>query len=382
MTKSSIIKYLLIAFTCCIVSVQSFAQQNNTPIQVLPQIAAPITLLNKDIYSGKPLNIGKQLGAELKFKLSKKISVGLEGQYGTINLKDNIQKTYAGYTQSGNSVGVFNTSNYINGILNFTYNKYNKNAKNLFEVGIGGGMQLLNQKENSLQISLPNAPTVNSIVYKDVEKKYKNPLAQLSLQNTFFIKPCIGIMVGVKAQYIINDNKQGYYKPVPKEINTPPDYQGLFTTNNVEFKKQQQFKIIPTIGLRFNFGGCKSPKTPRKQDDCFTLQWTNENKRDTCFKGDSLKFIITQDGTNSTATNYEIFIAPTSNLSHPQLLFTKSYPTSSFYISSILLDANKEYMVQVKLKSKSGEVLCTQNIKPVKRCADCCKDSKLPKSGN
>ncbi len=381
MIKTKNIKYLLTAITFCMAAT-AHAQRNNTPIQVLPQIAVPITMLNKDIYSGKPLNFGKQFGAELKFKLSKKLSVGLEGQYGIIDIKDNVQKTYAGYTQSNNSISSFNPSNYINGILNFSYNKYSKNAKNLFEVGIGGGMQFLNQKENSLQISLPNAPNVNTIVYKDFEKKYKNPLAQLSLQNTFFIKPCIGIMVGVKAQYIINDSKQGYYKPLPEQQTTPPNYQALFNAKNVEFQKQRQFTFTPTIGLRFNLGGCKSPKTPRKQDGCFTFKWTNENKRDTCFKGDSLKFTITQDGTNSSATSYEIYIAPTSDLSHPQLLFTQSYPSSSFYISSILLDANKEYMVMVKLKTKTGEVICTQNIRPVKRCKDCCKDSKLPEPGN
>jgi hypothetical protein len=114
------------------------------------------------------------------------------------------------------------------------------------------------------------------------------------------------------------------------------------------------------------------------QNTCFSLGFKNESKKDSCFLGERLQFTITAQA-NSNITGYEIYTAPVNNLNNQRLLFSLPYPSSSFYISSILLDANTAYAIFVKQISKKKQESCLQYIMPVIRCANACKDVKLPR---
>ncbi len=377
MKKSKIIKLLLTTFLFFLIAIPIQAQQNKKPFQILPTIGMPIQFLSKDIYSGKPLNFSQQFGLELKKKMSNKFSISLEGQYGIFNLKQNIKKIYGAYIQN-DSFGNYRQSTLLNGIVNFSYTKYSNNGKNMFELGIGGGIQHLKQGANTLSMRNPYQANALTSVYRNVEGKSTTPLAQFTLQNTFYIKPCLGITLGVKAQYA-KAAQVTTYKKMPPNTDGQLAYEQFINSKEIETKQQSTFTLIPTIGIRFVFGGCKPQKQSNNKNTCFGLQWLNKTKRDSCYNGDTLKFTITQTYNNTTATVYEIYIAPVNDLNNQRLLYSLPYPSSSFYISTILLDADKEYTVIVKLKNRKKEEECLQYITPVKRCSDCCKDVKLPK---
>lgn len=378
MMHFKIIKLLFSTFLL-FATVQSIkAQQSKKKLQLLPSIGMPIQFLPKDIYSGKPLNFSQQFGLEIKKKISSKFSISLEGQYGIFNLKQNIKKTYGPYIQN-DSFGNYHQSTLLNGIVNFSYTKYSKNAKNMFELGIGAGIQQLKQGANTLSMRNPYQANTLTNVYRNVEGKYTTPLVQLTLQNTFYIKPCLGITVGVKAQYA-KAEQVTTYKKIPPNTDGQLAYEQFINSKEIETKQQSTFTLIPTIGIRFVFGGCKGKNTKTKPtDSCFGLEWQNKVPKDSCFRGDKLKFLITQKNINPNATVYDILIAPINNLNDQTLLFTLPYPSGSFFINTVLLDADKEYAVIIKLKSRKKEEECLQYIQPVKRCADCCKDVNLQK---
>jgi hypothetical protein len=121
---------------------------------------------------------------------------------------------------------------------------------------------------------------------------------------------------------------------------------------------------------------CFCMHTAFAQFTCFNLGFKNESKKDSCFTRERLQFTITAQA-NSSITGYEIYTAPVNNLNNQRLLFSLPYPSSSFYISSILLDANTAYAIIVKQISKNKQESCIQYIMPVMRCANICKDVKL-----
>jgi hypothetical protein len=122
---------------------------------------------------------------------------------------------------------------------------------------------------------------------------------------------------------------------------------------------------------------CFFMHTAFAQYTCFSLGFKNKPKKDSCFTGEQLQFTITAQA-NSSITGYEIYMAPVNYLNNQRLLYSLPYPSSSFYISSILLDANTAYAIIVKQISKNKQESCLQYIMPVMRCANACKDVKLP----
>ena len=99
----------------------------------------------KDIYSGKPLNFGTHYGLNVRFGVSSKIAVGFEGQYQSFDIKSNIESTYQPMFQfDPTKVGTYNPTTIFNGIANVNYYNYNSKNTNLFEVGLGAGIQHLN----------------------------------------------------------------------------------------------------------------------------------------------------------------------------------------------------------------------------------------------
>jgi hypothetical protein len=122
---------------------------------------------------------------------------------------------------------------------------------------------------------------------------------------------------------------------------------------------------------------CFCMQTAFAQNSCFNAGFKNAPKKDSCFTVDKLQFTISAIA-NNNIIGYEIYIAPVNDLNNQRLLYSLPYPSSSFYISSILLDANTAYAIIVKQISKNKRASCLQYIMPVMRCANTCKDVKLP----
>lgn len=374
--------HLAVFFLLFGMGVSAQAQQPKKNIQILPTIGMPIQFFSKDIYSAKPLNFCQQFGVELQKNISNKITFGIEAQYIQYNLKQNVVQTYQRFI-TPNSVQSFSPTTVFNGIVNIGYAKKGGGSKKGGETGIiiGLGIERLTTSGNNLQIPNPFNGNQLTSVYRETEGRYSNPLLQLSLTQTFYLKPCLGITAGIKVQYIRN-NQSTIYKAVPSDTNTQSALDRLFLSPDIINKASWHVNVIPSIGIRYVFGGCRYPKRPEdppKPATCFGLQWKNSVPRDSCFRGDTLKFNIININSSLTAMAYEIYIAPVNDLNNQRLLYSLPYPSSSFYISTILLDADKEYTVIVKLKNRKKEDECLQFITPVKRCADCCKDVKLPK---
>ena len=380
MTNFSTLKYSLLVFLLCAIAIPIHAQHQKNTIQIIPEFASPIMFLNKDIYSGKPLYFSQQVGVDLKLKLSNKLSLGMEGQLGFSNLKNNIEATYNAFSKNDTAAFKnYNSSTMLNGILNLNYTRYNKSRKNLFEIGIGGGVQQLNQGKNTLALHNPLRINKLDTVYRDLGGKSSSPIFQLTLQNTFYLKPCIGITLGIKTQYT-RTASETIYKKMPSNTNVQGAFQQFINSKNITTKEQRSFTFLPTIGISFSIGGCKPQKTEDKKpsNNCFNLNWENSTRGDSCFKGDTLKFKISLSFNSEPITYYEVYVAPYNDLNNQHLLFTLPYPSSKFYISSMLLDANKEYAVIVKLIFANKDKICMQYIAPIKRCADPCTDCKLP----
>lgn len=381
MIKPIPIKYLITAAAFCLIVLPIYAQQINHPFQITPSFGTPMQFLNKDIYSGKPLNFSSQFGLAINKPISKKINLGIDAQYNRFNLGQNIEQTYQRFISNG-SVKNFSPSSTITGIVNIGYTK-KWGTKKGSETGIalGAGVQHLTAGGNNLQIPNPFLGNQLTSVYKENEGNYTYPLLQLSLTQSFYIKPCIAIEVGVKAQYVFSNYKT-MYKQAPSDTSQQAALDKLFNGPDVITTKQRQFTLIPTIGIRFILGACKSPKpddNPQQPTaSCFGLQWKNAVPKDSCFRGDTLKFAITQTTLIPGASMYEIYIAPVNDLNKEKFLYSLLYPSARFTINPVLLDASTEYVVIVKLRNNNKKLECLQYIRPVKRCADCCKDVNLP----
>jgi hypothetical protein len=345
---------------------------------LLPHIGLPITLLNKNIYPAKPINIGQQLGLGLQYPISKRWAIKLEGQFRRFNLQKNITATYGNLIGNDlSAIHSFKPSTIINGLLGVQHNRTSKSGRNQLELGLGGGIQQLKQGQNTVAFRNPYLLGNMDTVYQSSGKSLA-PLTQLSVQNTYYIRPCIGISVGVNAQYAPALYNVSYTR-VTADNGSPLSFQQFCNATNIVQTAYAPFSITFATAVRIKLGGC----TPKDDSynlpkSCFNLLWRNQVPKDSCFQGDSIKFNIINSAFSATATGYDICIAPLNNLNKEQLLYSLPYPAFSFYISSVLLEADKQYAVIVKLKSNKKTEECLQYISPIKRCADCCKDAKLP----
>lgn len=377
------IEYSVIILLLGIIVMPLYAQKTKTPIQFKPEVGLPISFLNKDIYSGKPLNISQQYGLELAYQISNKWAIGLEGQYRSYAIKDNVESTYSRVVQYEQYVlGTYNNSTLINGILNLKYTLSSKKCNNLFEISIGGGIQQLNQKENRLQLGGFN-PEVGIMAYQEKPTKSMAPLGQLSLQNTFLIKNKIGISVGIKLQYALTKYEVTYTKLPEQTDNPEQDYLNFIETPPTTETVKNPITIIPTIGISIPIGRklpCNNTNTHNNDKTCFNLNWSNKQEGDKCFDEDKLNFEISQAPSTSNALAYEVYLAPYNNLSSQRLLFTLQYPTTTFSIASNLLDSDKQYAVIVKSIYQNNEGNCLQYITPIKRCPNACKDTRIPEA--
>lgn len=363
-------KNLLILLIGLMISSLS-AQQKKMPFQITPEFGIPFMSLTNDIYKGKSLNTGQQYGFGAKYGVSKHFALGLEGQYRTFSIEPNIEEAYRPMFQfDPDRKGTYNSSNILNGILSFNYYRYNKNETNLFQVGLGGGIQQLKQGENTLLFHSPVVPNDLVSVYKD-GGTHTAPIAQLSIENTFFINKSIGIHLSIKVQYAPNQYEVTY-KPLPTDANSQEIYFIFMESEPVtETVKTPAISFIPSIGITLPFG--TRDKEPRWKS-CFLLDWINQPAGSECFTDEKLDFEIS--GPN-TALRYEVYLASYADLNHPVLLLT--LPTATvFSISASQLDADKVYDVIVKSIYQNSDRNCLRHIGSIKRCADACKDSKLP----
>jgi hypothetical protein len=400
-------------FTAILLSmaINLHAQQG---FQLTPQAGSSFSLLNKNIFPNKPVLISPLAGLQINKPLGSNFGIGIEAQYSSYNLGSSIEQQYSRFI-TGSSIKNFSTSTALNGLLNFSYTFSRKGGKggkgsetiitlgeraankggkggttkgnNGIRIEIGAGVQRLTTAGNTLQVPNPFLGNQLTTVYRENKEVSTNPMLQLSLTKSWEIKPCLFFDVNVKAQYIRYNNK-ATYKSVPAD--TGQAALDFFFINNPEKIEatHQPFTFISTVGLRFVLGGCrtpkvKQPKQPKEEPQqpmasCFVLQWKNTVPKDSCFRGDSLQFALTHKNLAPGAIAYEIYIAPVNDLNKEKFLHTIPYPASSFTINPILMDANRDYVVIVKLRNSKKENECIQFIKPIKRCEDCCKDVKLP----
>ncbi|QLH45274.1 MAG: hypothetical protein HWD58_06490 [Bacteroidota bacterium] len=85
--------YIIIYLSLC--TLLSFAQSQKLPFCIEPSLGMNYNLLNKNVYRALPNDISQQIGLGFKFGISRHIALGIEGQYRTFNLGDNIGETYA-----------------------------------------------------------------------------------------------------------------------------------------------------------------------------------------------------------------------------------------------------------------------------------------------
>lgn len=353
-------------------------------LQFTPQAGASFNLLNKNIFLNKSVLISPLVGLSINKQMSKKFIIGIEAQYTQYNLGNAVQEQYSRFF-TNSSIKSFSPSAVINGLLNvgYTANKGGTTkGNNGVRIELGAGVQRLTTGGNILQVPNPFLNNELTTVYSETKSTSTNPIVQLSLTKSWELKPCLLFDVSLKAQYIRYNNK-AMYKPIPSDTGQVLTERFFFNNPEQRAVTHRPFTFIPAIGLRFVLGGCRKPKPPKEEPQqptasCFDLQWKNAVPKDSCFRGDTLQFAFTQKNLVPGATGYEIYIAAVNDLNNEKLLYSLSYPAGSFNINPVLLDADKEYVVIVKLRNSKKENECIQFIQPVKRCADCCKDIMLP----
>ena len=254
MAFNNLIKPLLATSLFIISAAHMQAQQNKMALQILPAAGMPIQFLNKDIYSGKPLNFSGQMGIGVQKDISSKIFIGVEVQYGQYHLQKNIQQTYSTFITPA-SVQNYAASKVLSGLLNIGYAlKTKKGKKGGGETGIalGAGIQRLTSKGNSLQIPNPYNNGRLMYLYHENEGKYNSLLLQLSFTQTFYLKPNFGITGGVKLQYA-GTGPTATYKPVPVEDYTMPPANKIFLSPDLVGKTNRGFILVPGIGVKYLF---------------------------------------------------------------------------------------------------------------------------------
>lgn len=373
------VKFNTISLIACLAAISSFAQQKKMPLQFIPEFGYAARSVPKDIYSGKPLNFGMHYGLNIRMGISKRFAVGIEAQYQSFDFKSTIENTYQSMFQfDPNKIGTYKPTTIINGIANINYYKYNTKNTNLFEMGLGAGIQNLQQGENNLEMGNPFQIDTKTSVYRDSGKQM-GLVGQFNIQNTFFIKPCLGITIGMKFQYATTSYK-AYYKEVPQDLNQQQVYFDFIDSETKVKEVKTPVTIIPTIGIRWQLRCNPRDRTP-KDKACFALKWSNQKEDEKCFEGEKLEFKINPSGNTSTVSYYEIYLAPYDNLTNQVLIQTLPNTATTFSVNSSELDANKKYDVIVKSVYPNNEGNCLQHIGPITRCEDVCKDSKLEKKG-
>ncbi len=377
MKKNNMILYSAILLACCTITLSLHAQPNK-PWQLQPHIGLSHTLLNKNIYPDKPVNIGQQFGLGLQYALRNHLAFKLEVQYRQFSLQKNITATYGNLIGNDPSaIRSFQPSSIVNGLLGMQYSLLSKNGRNQLELGLGGGIQRLTQGQNMVAFSNPYLLGNMDTVYQSSGQSLA-PVAQLGIQNTYYIRCNFGITLGVNVQYAPALYDVSYTR-VTADNGSPISFQDFCKATNIVQTAYAPLNFSFVAGIHIAFRRC-----PPKDDgyplpkSCFNLLWRNPAPKDSCFRGDKITCAIVNSAFSPSITGYDISIAPLNNLNQQQFLFSLPYPSLSFNISSALLEANKQYVVIVQLKSNKKTEECVQYINPVKRCADACKDAKLP----
>lgn len=356
-------------------------------LQLFPECGYSFNFLNKDIYSGKPLNKSLKLGGGVRVGLGKKFSVGLDVQQTKFNLNQAVTSTYSNITeQDPNTLKSFNQSTVFNGLLGLFYNKSNKRGSNLFEVGLSGGVQKLQLAQTFLAFHNPYQLGALDTVYQQGEAKKTSPIAQFSFANTIFIKKSIGLRFGIKFQYAPN-----LYEATYREVtqnSTTYTFEEFCNSKSITQTVYNPISIIPSVGIviPIGIGGIKSiPRTRNENNkkptpNCFGLKWKNAIKETKCLEDDKLKFAISMPPGITNIIRYEVYLAPVNDLNNKTLLFNLPYPTTTFNINSLALEIGKQYLVIVKLVYANENLNCTQVAGPLKRCDKPClnKTNDLP----
>jgi len=382
-------KNIICLISCFFILCDLSAQRPKMPFQINPEFSIPFTQLNKDIYPVNSINQSKQYGLGLKFRISKKWAIGLEGQYRNFNLKENIEATYAQYIQSDpNAIRQYSNSSILNGVLSLNRYRYSKKGRSLFEFGIGGGMQQQNIGRSILAFH-------NPLLLGQLDTLYQNGnnvnsyLGQLSLQHTLFIGKHIGLKLGVKFQYAPNFYKVSYHKV---DKNTSQSFIEACKTVIVTQTTSNPFTLVPAVGLTYQFGRRKDPKPkpvdntpePKEEDNnrqnrnCFELIWRNKPENGKCFEGEALKFKISQPTSNPPVESYKVYYAPFNNLDELHEISSLIFPASSFSIPSNIFSTNTRYVIVVKAIYKNEYNNCLQMVNPIELCTNPCNLNNLP----
>jgi hypothetical protein len=393
-SRLNAIKMITIKYSIVLILVVcSFVAMGQAPVfQIFPEYGYSFSQLNKTVYSGNTINQSKQIGAGLRLKLFKKISIGFEYQQRAFDLSNNIKETYAPIILNQNSFKEFNTSSNKNLLGGLFFNKASKSRSNLFEIGISGGIQQMNIGESTLSFQNPFQFNQADVLYKTKAQEVKSLMGQISIANTFFIKKFIGIRLSIKGQYAPNLYEVSYRSfPANKEFS----FEQFCNAQNITQTAYNPISIIPSVGITIplGFGKPKQDNQPKfeepirpkeepkenkpdeskkKKIDCFTLVWTNPPKDGKCITESKLNFKITMPSTYTTIAGYEVYLAPLSDLTAKVMLFNLPYPSSNFSINSATLSLGKEYFVIVKLLFTDTNLNCSQVSDKIIRCDDGC----------
>jgi hypothetical protein len=363
------------------------AQQTKKPLQFTPQVGQVLNLQNQAIYPEQLISTAPFYGLGIAKPLTKHFGIGLEGQYSSFNIGSNIEQAYGAYLRPPYTIDFKNTTS-INGIFNLQYlGKRGKKGGNS-AISLGMGLQQLTVPGNELFISDPTRGNLPTSVFKETKGKYQNPLLQLNLERTFNITRSIGLNLGLKSQYIKQSNPIAY-KPTSIGDGNPEIF--FQKSPTIEGISKNLITLIPTAGIRISLGG-RTPKPstaklekPQQKEEkptkntCFTAQWANAPKEESCFTGDKLEFQLLQKNIIQGATIYEVYLVPLNDLNNRELLFTKPYPTNTISVNANQLNANQAYAIIIILKNKDKTKECLQFIQPITRCEDACGDIKLPR---
>jgi hypothetical protein len=389
MLLNQILKYSFALLLNCFFALPLQAQLKKMPFQISPDVGVPFNLLNKDIYSAKPLNISKQFGGTIQLGISKHIAVSIEGQYRNFSLQKNLEATYNNMLKNDPlAVRSFQVSNIRNGLLGLNYYRYNKKGNSLFEIGVAGGLQQLTQGKNILAFHNPYRLGLLDTVYQN-GGKVNSGIGQFTLQNTFYIGKRLGIRVGVKTQYAPALYNVTYNKIPSSKTDEQISFQEFCKTTTITQTAFNPISIIPTVGITIALGGSTKEKKlkPKKDKEdkkpktgCFTLSWKNQPKKNECFQAGDLNFGISAPSNLSNVIKYEVSIAPVNDLSNPQFLFDLPYPSAYFSIDANTMNPKINYIVIVKMIYLQSGLNCAQSSTTINRCNEPCaqpEDSKL-----
>ena len=387
MKKYSFILLLLVWAT------STYAQQK-MPFQINLEGGLPLTPLNSKMYGSQALNKGKEAGLGLKFPLSKNLALGLEGHYREFDVSSLVSSHYQGITQvDPAALFRFKPSQILNGIGSINWYKYSKNGKNLFEVGVGGGLQALAMSQSSLTFSNPLRLGQTDTLYSHSGKS-NAVMGQLSLQNTFFITKNIGIRLALKAQYAPNMYRVGYVSTGGKTMT----FEEFCNTTQITQTTANPISFVPTAGITIQLGGKKPkpvvatvPVTARppkeekkeeeqKQGECFDVKLLTKIENG-CFGGEKFRCQINQRFRERNAPRplrYEVSIAPFNKLTEQELITTIATAGIFEIAASKFRTSTVEYIIILKSVYQDSKYNCLQFIKPIRRCPDACLDVTLP----